>query len=358
MTTKPLSELLDAVVGPEATLGRAMELIARPDGGIVLVCDADKRLLGIVVDADTRHALLRGATRETPVSEIMNKTPLVARHDMKEKELASLFDRQRRAFIPVIDAQRRLLGVARLTDHKVALTQADNWVVIMAGGKGTRLRPVTNDCPKPMIKIGDKPLLEHLIRRMVDSYGLNRFMLSVNYLADQIKDHFGDGKRFGVTIEYVSEPTALGTAGALSLIPRRFDKPFIVLNGDLLTKVNFRALLDFHEHERDMATMAVREYDFQVPYGVVQLENNKLAGLVEKPVHKFFVNAGIYVLEPGTLTRLKPGERRDMTDLFDQLRREAPARVGCFPIQEYWLDIGKIEDYERAQQEYGNHFPS
>lgn len=356
MKTQYLKAHPELVVGEKATLREAMDIVTRADGGIALVCDGDRRLLGIVVDADMRNALLRGATPEAPVAEIMNAKPLVAQADIDDQGLNDLFDRQRRAFVPVVDAQRRLVGLARMADYLKVPRPLDNWVVVMAGGQGTRLRPFTNDCPKPMMRIGDKPLLELVIERMIGSYSLNRFVFSVNYLGDQIKDYFGDGRRFGATIEYVSEPTALGTAGALSLIPFKLERPFIVMNGDLLTKVNFRALLDFHEHDRNAGTMCVREYDFQVPYGVVQLQDNKLAGLVEKPVHRFFVNAGIYALQPDILSRLKPGERRDMPDLFEEVRREAPKAIGCFPIQEYWLDIGKIEDYQRALQEYDTHY--
>lgn len=355
MKTRYLRENPALVLSPRSTLSEAIKAVTGRDRGIALVCDEDRRLLGILVDADMRHALLRGATPETPVSELMNPKPLVVADDIADEALIDLFDRQRRAFIPVVDKARRLVGLARMGDYLKTPRPVENWVVIMAGGQGTRLRPFTNDCPKPMMKIGDKPLLELVLKQLTD-YGLNRFILSVNYLADQIKDHFGDGKRFGATIEYVSEPSALGTAGALSLISRKLDQPFIVMNGDLLTMVNFRALLDFHASEGNLGTMCVREYDFQVPYGVVQLDDNKLAALIEKPVHRFFVNAGIYVLQPDTLGRLKANMRRDMPDLFEELRRESPRKVGCFPIQEYWLDIGKIEDYQRALQEYDANF--
>ncbi|MBI5247340.1 MAG: nucleotidyltransferase family protein [Elusimicrobia bacterium] len=355
MKTKFLKEHPELILNPKATLREAIKAVTGRDGGIALICDEERRLLGILVDADMRHALLRGATPDSLVSEVMNAKPVVVDGSISDAELTALFDRQRRSFIPVVDGERRLVGLARIVDYLKTPRPVENWVVIMAGGQGTRLRPFTNDCPKPMMKIGDKPLLELVLKQLID-YGLNRFVLSVNYLADQIRDHFGDGSRFGVTIEYVSEPSALGTAGALSLITRKFDQPFIVMNGDLLTMINFRSLLDFHEKEGNLGTMCVREYDFQVPYGVVQLDDNKLAALIEKPVHRFFVNAGIYVLEPGTLSRLQSGKRRDMPDLFEELRREAPRKVGCFPIQEYWLDIGKIEDYQKALQEYDANF--
>ena len=206
-----------------------------------------------------------------------------------------------------------------------------------------------------MMKVGDKPLLEVLLERLVAS-GLKRFIFTVNYLAHRIQDHFGDGSRWGARIEYIVEKKELGTAGALSLIAKKFEGSLIVMNADLLTKVNFRALLNYHQESSHMATLCVREYDFQVPYGVVQIRDQKLHGIVEKPVHKFFVNAGIYVLEPRALVRLKKGVSRDMPDLLEELRRSKPGSVGCFPVQEYWLDIGKPEDYRQAIKDYESEF--
>ncbi len=350
-----LNKFPQMIMGPKATLRQAMEVITSTQVGIVLVTDASKRLLGIVVDSDIRRALLRGDGMEVPVTRAMNPKPFVADSRLPQPELAALFREHRKAYIPLVDSKGRLVSLAGMGEHIAPVPAHENWVVVMAGGQGRRLRPLTEDTPKPMMKVGDKPLLEVLLERLVAS-GLKRFIFTVNYLAHRIQDHFGDGSRWGARIEYIVEKKELGTAGALSLIAKKFEGSLIVMNADLLTKVNFRALLNYHQESSHMATLCVREYDFQVPYGVVQIRDQKLHGIVEKPVHKFFVNAGIYVLEPRALVRLKKGVSRDMPDLLEELRRSKPGSVGCFPVQEYWLDIGKPEDYRQAIKDYESEF--
>jgi dTDP-glucose pyrophosphorylase/CBS domain-containing protein len=343
------------VLGPEATLREAMETITKNSVGIALITGRDRRLLGILVDSDIRKALLSGATLDLPASKAMNAKPFVARDLLDAERIAALFRKQPRDYIPLVDKAGRLTGLAAMADYLAAPQSQANWVVIMAGGQGMRLRPLTNDRPKPMMRIGEKPILELALLQLVAS-GLNRFIFSVNYLGDQIQDYFGDGSKWGAQIEYVTEPKRLGTAGALSRIKRDLERSFIVMNADLLTKVNFRTLLDFHENDGNLATMCVREYDFQVPYGVVKLDKNKLAGITEKPVHRFFVNAGIYVLEPEVLRWLKKDTFRDMPNFLEEIHRRKRRKVGCFPVQEYWLDIGKVEDYQRALKEYDQQF--
>lgn len=347
----------ELVLAPSATLRAAMEVITRSQIGIALVCDARRKLLGIVVDSDIRRALLRGDSMDVPISRAMNPRPFTLDSSLPLEKVTEAFRRTHKAYIPLVDKAGRLVDLAGMVEHLAVEEEESNWVVVMAGGQGTRLRPFTETTPKPMMRIGDKPLLELLVSRLVAS-GFKKFIFTVNYLADQIVEHFHDGSAWGAQIEYVRERRELGTAGALSLISRDLDRTFMVMNGDVLTKVNFRALLDFHKSDGNMATLCVREYDFQVPYGVVQVRDHKLAGLVEKPVHRFFVNAGIYVLEPAVLKRLKKGKSRDMPDLIEELRKARPRGVGCFPIQEYWLDIGRVEDYRRAQKEYDVQFPA
>lgn len=356
-TKRYLDKYPRVALAETATLRDAMAALTETQAGIALVVAADKRLLGILVDSDIRKALLRGAAMESPATTAMNPAPFTLDAAATEEEIAAAFRQQRKSYIPLIDKKGRLEGVAAMVDYISLPQPAPNWVVIMAGGQGRRLRPLTNDTPKPMMRIGERPLLELVMERLVAS-GLNRFVLSVNYLADKIQEHFGDGSRLGAQIEYVREDDELGTAGALSLITRDLERSFIVMNGDLLTKVNFRSLLDFHESEGNLATVCLREYDFQVPYGVVQVRDHKLAAIVEKPIHRFFVNAGIYVLEPSVLARLKPNAARDMPDLLEEVRRAKEGSVGCFPVQEYWLDIGKMEDYKKAVKEYDEHFLS
>jgi len=255
--------------------------------------------------------------------------------------------------IPVLDDDGRIIYVETL-QGLVKKNDKDNAVVLMAGGMGTRLRPLTNECPKPLLQVGGKPVLETILDNFME-YGFKHFYLSVNYKADMIREYFGDGARWGVEIEYIHEDKRLGTAGALSLLPDIPDKPLLVMNGDLLTKVNFQQLIDFHSVNQAQATMCVREYNFQVPYGVVKMNNHRLTGIDEKPVERFFVNAGIYVLEPKTIKLIPKGEFFDMPSLFQKIIAEN-GETTAFPIREYWMDIGQMNDYEQANIEFNEVF--
>jgi NDP-sugar pyrophosphorylase family protein len=227
-------------------------------------------------------------------------------------------------------------------------------VVIMAGGLGTRLTPITDEKSKPMVHVGPRPILETILDNCRE-HGFKNFYLSVNYKADMVKDYFGDGSRWDVSIRYLEESQRLGTAGPLSLLPKRPVKPFLVMNGDLLTKINLRQLLDFHAEHTAKATICVREYDFQVPYGVVRIKDHYVLSVDEKPVHRFFVNAGIYALDPDTLDLIPSDTLFDMTSLFQRLI-EKSYQTAAFPIREYWLDIGRLNDLERAQVDYDGLF--
>jgi NDP-sugar pyrophosphorylase family protein len=221
----------------------------------------------------------------------------------------------------------------------------------MAGGFGKRLLPLTQNTPKPMLPIGEQPLMERMIGQLRDA-GIHRVNVTTHFEPEKIRDYFGDGERFGVNLNYVSEERPLGTAGALRLIETK-KEPLLIINGDILTRVDFRAMLDFHrEHQADL-TVGVREYDFQVPYGVIETEGARVTGVNEKPVYKFFVNAGIYLLQPALDEFIPKDERFDMTDLIEKLIA-AGRTVASFPIMEYWLDIGRLADYERAQEDVKN----
>lgn len=355
MRQRHLKEHPEIVLKPTSTMRDAMEALTKSGVGIALIVDETKVLLGIIVDSDIRRALLSGSAMDAPATRIMNTKPFTAPADLGDEALGELFRERNRAYIPLVDSAGRLAGLAGMVDHLGLSSALPNWTVVMAGGLGKRLRPLTDNTPKPLMRIGDKPILEHNVERLVAA-GLHRLIFSINYLGEQIRAHFGDGSRWGAQIEYVTEDRELGTAGPLGLIQRALAEPFIVMNADLLTKVGFRSLLDYHCSEGHEATLCVREYDFQVPYGVARIEDGRLTGIEEKPVHKFFVNAGIYVLQPSILKRLKPDVPRDMPDLLEELRAASPRAVGCFPVSEYWLDIGQLEDYRRAQREYPEQF--
>lgn len=342
-----------SLVNSEAPIIDAIEVIQNASVQIALVVDKSMRLMGTVTDGDIRRAILKHIPLDNPVREIMFVHPTTVSPDVAKDGIIEIMQRNELRQIPVVDSAGRLVDLKILVEM-IQAQRFDNWVVLMAGGLGNRLKPLTDECPKPLLKVGGKPVLETIVKNFSDQ-GFHRFFISVNYKSKMIEDYFGDGKRFGVEINYLREGEKLGTAGALSLLPDRPDSPFLVMNGDLLTKINFSHLLDFHEKGEAKATMCVRKYDFQVPFGVVKIEHGQLVSVEEKPVQSFFVNAGIYVLNPETTENIPPNTYFDMTTLFNRLR-EQQERTIVFPIHEYWLDIGALGDYERAQGEFNKHF--
>lgn len=338
----------------DATIREAINTIN--DGGfeISLVVDDSKRLLGTITDGDIRRALLIGLGMDAPVKEIMNRDPVTAAPNTGKKILLEKMNAEIIRQIPLLDEKKHVVGLAHIRDLTKPIAARDNWVVLMAGGLGERLRPLTERTPKPLLSVGDKPLLQTILESFVEQ-NFRRFYISVNYKAQVIKDHFGDGENWNAEIRYLEEDERLGTAGALKLIPGKPDAPLIVMNGDLITKINFQDLLDFHIQQKSKATMCVREYDFQVPFGVVGIEGNRIKTIDEKPVHRFFVNAGIYVLDPELIGAIPKDTGFDMTDLFEKTIA-AGGDTTVFPIHEYWLDVGRIDDLERANLEYESNF--
>ncbi len=341
------------LIRPEQSIRDAIQTINDSAIQIALVVGEHMRLLGTVTDGDVRRGILRGLSLDHPVSEVMNSHPVFVREGMPQDAILALMKKKKLRHIPIVDDKLRLVDL-RIFEELMFPPEKDNWVVIMAGGMGTRLRPLTEKVPKPMLEVGGKPLLETIIFN-VSQQGFRRFFLAVNYRAEMIKDYFGDGSRFGVEIRYLEEEQPLGTAGALSLLPENPEHPLIVMNGDLLTKINYNHLLQFHHDHEAVATMCVRGYEYQVPYGVVKFDQYRFLAMEEKPVQRFFINAGIYVLAPTVLESIPARSFFDMTDLFQRISLEG-RRAIVFPIQEYWLDIGRLEDYARANEEYGEMF--
>lgn len=339
-------------VTPNTPLEKAISVMDKGGLGIVLVTEADDVLCGTVTDGDVRRALLRHKTMDTPVSEIMCATPQVADLNWSREKLLSVMEATRLLQLPVVDAGGRIIGIETLhdmLDHR----RLDNPVFLMAGGFGKRLFPLTQDCPKPMLKVGDKPILELILQSFADA-GFHRFYISTHYLPEVIRDHFGDGSRWNVSIHYIHEDAPLGTGGALGLLPHEeIDLPIFLINGDLLTRVDYRSLLDFHERHEGSATLCVREYESQIPYGVIQSEGHRITQIIEKPVQRCFISAGIYMLSPDLIRRVAPGERIDMPALLER-EISAGRDVNMFPLHEYWLDIGRMDDFQRAQQEVLN----
>lgn len=329
------------------------DAIAAIDKGakqIALVTDDHGHMLATVTDGDVRRGLLRGVGLNDPVSAIMQTKFQAIKMSQGPKAAKLLMQERGVHHVPIVDEEGRLVDLAYV-DDLAGNSRRETLVVLMAGGLGARLMPLTETVPKPMLNMGERPILEVILNKFLDQ-GFYKFIIAVNYKAEMIKGHFGDGAQFGANIKYVHETIRMGTAGALSLIPSQPEAPFIVMNGDLLTTLNFGALVDFHTEEAAVATMCARKFRMQVPYGVVQFEGTKFQTIIEKPVESYFVNAGIYVLSPSTLVHLKPGAPLDMPDLFERVRNDS-GNASVYPMTEYWIDIGRLEDLERARADFG-----
>lgn len=341
-------------LGPDGTVADAIRILEEGGIQICLVVDHSKRLVGTVTDGDVRRGILRSLRLDSPVAEIMKMNPVFGHPDDDAQTLLAAMSLAEIRQLPLCDGQRRVVGMVTERELLNQPAERENWVVLMAGGLGQRLRPLTDTVPKPLLKVGQKPLLETILETFL-SQGFRRFYLSVNYKAEMVRDHFGTGERWGCTIRYLQESRRMGTAGALSLIEEPLEKPMIVMNGDLLTKVNFANLLDFHAEQNAFATMCVREFDLQVPYGVVEIDEGRITGLVEKPIHTFFVNAGIYVVDPAAQALVPHDQAFDMTDLFTRIMADGH-NSAAFPIREYWLDIGRPDDFAKANGEFAQIF--
>lgn len=337
----------NVLIKANSTIREALEIINNEALRVVLVINEHHELLGVVTDGDIRRGILDNLSLAAPVTEVMNTSPVTADVSTSREKLASLMESKGILSIPIL-SQGKVVGLETL-QGVLSKPKYDNPVFIMAGGFGTRLKPLTDNCPKPMLPIGGKPMLETVIRGFINA-GFSNFYISTHYMPEQIKAYFGDGEKLGINIQYVHEDMPLGTGGALGLLPNDLpeDLPLIMINGDILTKVDFQRLLEFHSDNGADATMCVREYDYQIPYGVINGEGNKITSMVEKPVQRFFVNAGIYVVSPQVIQSVPKNHAIDMPTLLEQHMRERN-NILMFPIHEYWLDIGRMDDFNRAQ---------
>lgn len=341
--------LQDAIVAPGTPLTDALKRLDANGMGVLLLAEANRRLVGIITDGDVRRHILSGASLSVSCESIASRHPRVANRGMMTAELLDLMGGSRDDTVdhlPVLTDDGIVVGLVLRRD----LVAADDTftAVIMAGGFGTRLMPLTTDTPKPLLPVGDRPLMERTIERLRRA-GIRRVNVATHYLNDKISNHFGDGRQFGVEMRYVTEDRPLGTAGALRLMEPPTG-PLLVVNGDILTGVNYQDMLAYHRENGAIATVGVRKYDVEVPYGVIDCSGVAVSALREKPVQQFLVNAGMYLLDPAAVAYIPAGERFDMTDLIQRLLAEG-RKVVAFPVVEYWLDIGKPADYERAQQD-------
>jgi len=320
---------------------------------IAVVVDDDDKLVGVLTDGDIRRGLLKGLTLESSIASIVQTNPVVCNIYETKEEILNKVLGKKIYHLPILDESKRVVGIEDIDALLEPKTKV-NSVVLMVGGLGTRLHPLTQHTPKPMLHVGNKPILETIINNF-KRYGFVNIILSVNYKADLVEKYFGDGKKFGVNISYLYENKRLGTAGALSQLKGHFHEPFFVMNGDLLTNVNFEHFLNFHEEANSIATMAVREYEYQVPFGVVHQEEGTIKSIVEKPKQRYYVNAGIYILNPEVLHFVPNDTFYDMPTLFSDLIQEGKEPVS-FPVHEYWLDIGQAHQLQQARDEYNKVF--
>ena len=341
-----IKDLSALTVDQSATLLQTIEAINVGAKQIALVVDENSKLLGTVTDGDVRRGLLRGLGLDASVSEVMNKAPHVASPEEDPQEVMAREFSKSIHQLPVIDANGKLIGLLTDQDMLVA-AEISTPVVLMAGGKGVRLYPLTKDVPKPMLKIGDMPILEIILRKL-KSQGFKNIFISVNYLGNVIEEHVKDGAWLGLNVTYLHESQPLGTAGALGQLNGKLNEPFIVMNSDLLTNCDFRQVIRFHKKTGAKGTLGVREYSFQIPYGVVNINGTEVESISEKPLHRSMVSAGIYALDPWALSLVPADEYCDMPTLLDKIKAEGE-KVSAFPIHESWLDIGRHDDLNDAR---------
>jgi dTDP-glucose pyrophosphorylase len=335
-----------SLISEDASLGDVVRNLNDSRLQIAMVVTAEDVLVGTITDGDIRRALLNGLSLNSEIGEIIHRNPLVAPLQIGRETVLSLMSANKLHKIPAVDNEGRVLGLHSWAEW-INPGRRSNLMVIMAGGKGQRLRPFTETCPKPLLPVGGKPMLEHIIER-AKGEGFYRFVLSVHYLGNMIEDYFGDGSKWQVQIEYIKEDSPMGTAGAISLLNPFPDLPFLVTNGDVLSDIRYGEMLDFHLRHQAVATMAVRQHEWQHPFGVVHTKGVDFVGIEEKPVSRSHINAGIYVLDPLVLQVLEVGESCDMPTLFGRLHGRA-STVVVYPMHEPWLDIGRPDDYSYAQ---------
>ena len=338
-------------VSSGAIVKDAIKILNAQKGKIVIVVNSDNVVVGTITDGDIRRALLNGVTVNYPVEKVMNKKFLFIRQEnYSEQEARNLLIKHSIKQLPILDTNKSLVSIIFSDDIKDETCAKENCVVIMAGGMGKRLGKITNDCPKPMLLVNNKPIIEHIIDRM-RSYGFSKYYVTVNYLKENIKSYLGNGSKKGIDIQYIEEKQFLGTAGSLSLLEFDTDLPIIVLNGDVLSMVDFDELLHYFEISKTFGTVCAREHSINIPYGVIQADKNDVTKILEKPDHSCYVNAGIYVFNPAFKNFLDKGVYCDMPTLINELVKKN-YKINYFPIHEYWVDVGIPETLIKANDEW------
>lgn len=342
------------LISPKASIISAIEKIDKEAQRILLVVDDDKILLGVVTDGNIRRHLLKRGSLDAPVSDIMSLHPITAQVSDNQEQLFSKMQKLNILHLPIVDIENKVVGLETLS-HLTQKIKRDNWVIFMAGGLGTRLHPLTLDFPKPLVKIGNKPILEILLENFIKS-GFHQFYFSVNYKAEMIQDYFGNGEKWGVTIHYLHEDIALGTIGSLQILPKKPNESFFVVNADIVTNLEFSQILEFHETNSNhpIATVCVRQYQYTIPYGVMHIDpcDQRITKLEEKPTYHYFINAGIYVLNPKILSFFSSIKiRYDMPSFIMELIHKKQI-ISTFPIREYWMDMGSHDNLSQVAVDY------
>ena len=339
------------ILSPEDSMDHAIKVMDDEALKMVIVADEDKKLLGTITDGDIRRGLIKHYSMETKISKIMHTNPTYCLRSESRESILSIMRAKNVLQVPIVDENLRVVGLETINsfmgDNHTPKNKFLNPVLIMAGGVGKRLLPITKQTPKPLIKLNGKPIIENILIQLINS-GFSKFFFSTCYQANKFEKYFKDGSDWGIDIKYINEDKPLGTAGALGLLPKDIESPLLVVNGDILTKVNYENLLSYHENNGSDCTICVRKQDFEIPYGVINSENNLVSEINEKPIKTFFVNAGIYIINPSLLSEIETNKYIDMPNfLTDQIKKGL--KINMFPVHEYWVDIGKHENLRKAE---------
>lgn len=336
-----------------STIKDALKIIDKNLIGAAFVIKTNEKVVGVITDGDIRRAFINGMNLDNKIDEIFNKDFKFVNNVYNKDKTKEFMLKNKIRQLPVLDENNKLIDICLLEDL-MKYEEKDNYVFILAGGLGTRLRPLTNDIPKPMLKVGDKPILELIINQFKE-FGFKNFIISINYKGEIIEEYFKDGKNFDVNIEYVREKKKLGTAGSIKLAESKFTKPFIVINGDILTGMNFDSFLNYHINNKFDITVGVRNYEMKIPYGVMVTEDLEIRSIEEKPTYNFYINSGIYVLDEKVLKYIPKDESCNMPDVINKIINQK-GKSAVYSITEYWTDIGRVDDYYKANEDVKIYF--
>lgn len=340
---------IDAIfVYKNYSIRQTLEVLDFGAKGIVLIVDEEKKLLGTITDGDIRRALLKGLSLDDSVETVVHFNPVSIKNDMTKEEIKDIFIKKALKVIPIVNENNAVIDLITINDILLP-SGKENQVIIMAGGLGTRLKDLTKEIPKPMLKVGQDPMLQHIINNF-KQYGYNKMLLSVNYKSEIIENYFQDGFAYGVKINYIKETRRLGTAGGIKLAKNYIDNPFFVINGDIFTNLNVENMMRFHMENNYDITVGTRKHSFQIPYGVIDFEDNNIIALQEKPIIEYLINGGIYCVNPDLIDYIPDDEYFEITDLINICIKNG-RRVGSYEIKDYWMDIGKIEDYNKINRD-------